>query len=738
MSELDQDAKRAEKRSKFFDDEAAEATKLEAPLREQIPVKLLRRLEEQDVSQKLVNIWSQANSDRAEWLTRQADYLEKVDEFIDPIYEPATDWSSTIHMPTIVTVCKTYHARMYQALMGIDPPFNVKSRQAHNVERAELIAELMRYTLREWINENTGVEDAIDRWLWDWCTAGVGILKAGWDRKFCKFTDVEEYFEDDIEYQPNPQTGIAEAVPIKRRKERETERQIKEYEGPRLQRVFIEDVVVVGGEGDPQKADYVFEQAWLTSSELWQLVEQKVFQEDAVQEILKGGKDSKGTDLTADIKQERLLIGAGGELDKEHQIDRYQILECYANVDVDGSGIHSKVVVWLHPRTRRILRATYLHRIMPTGLVPYFKIDFYKRHGQEYGVGLVELLYSLGREIDAIHNIRMDIGILSSLPFGFYRPSMSTLKDERMPIEPGALIPLDNPQTDVFFPNLGNRTAFGFQEESALMSAVERFTSISDLSLGIIGSQGATRTATGTRALLGESNANLDIFLQRMNRGWKRALRYVFNLLQQKLPDGFQFRLLGDDGNNYWAQIESREEIAGMYDFELEANSANSNKQIQVEAANLVYQLTSNPIDLQLGLITPTERYNAVVNLLKVNGFKDFSKYVRKPDASTPRYTPVELANRVLAGFPVELDPTQDLQGFVNFVTNILETDELLGQFDQTQVAALVSYMQQAQATMQALAQAQAQQAAVQQQQLAMRAANQPGNMQPVNPGEMQ
>ena len=730
MSELNRDREIADERKPFFDAEAAEEVQLEVPLRDQIPTKLLKTLEEQDAAQKLVNVWSQAVSDRAEWLQRQTDYLEKIDEFINPIHEAATDWSSNLHLPTTVTVCKTYHARMYQALLGIDPPFTMKARQAHNVERAELITELMRYTLREWVNENAGIDEAVDRWLWDWVTAGVGVLKAGWDRKFCKYADVEEYFEADIEYTVDPQTNSVVQVPVRRRKEREIMRQIKEYEGPRLERVLIEDVVIVGGEGDPQKADYVFEQCWLTSSELWQLAEQKVFYKDAVEEIIKGGEDYRGSEQTSEIKQRRIELGAAGELDKEHEIDRYSVLECYAKLDIDGSGISSRVVAWVHPRSRKILRATYLHRIMPTGLVPYFKIDFYKRHGQEYGVGIVELLYSLSQEIDAIHNIRMDIGILSSLPFGFYRPSMSSFKDERMPIEPGALIPVDNPQSDIFFPNLGNRTAFGFQEEAALNNLVERFTSISDLSLGIIGSQGATRTATGTRALLGESNANLDIFLQRMNRGWKRALKYLFHMLQQRLPDGFQFRITGDDGNNYWATVESREELAGMYDFELEANSANSNKQIQIEGANLLYQMTSNPIDLQLGLITPIERYNAVVNLLKVNGFKDFSKYVRKPDGASVKFSPVELANRILAGMPVTLDPTQDLAGFIQFVQEIIENDDLLGQFDQMQVATLVDFMQQAIGMQQALQQAQAQQAAVQQQQLAIQASSTPGNVQ--------
>lgn len=716
MSELDKDREIANEGRQ----NTLKGDDVVVPLRDRIPEKLRKKLIEDNVAEKLSRTWSQAMNDKGEFLKRQAVFVEQVDEFIEPIYTGATDWASTLHLPTILTVLKTYHARMQAALIGIDPPFTVKARQAHNVDRAALIQELVRYTLTDWVNDYAGVDAEVDKWLWDWCMAGTGILKASWLRRFSRFIDVEQFTVPDVEYQVDPESGAQVPVPVNRIEEREVIRQIKEFDGPRLERVPFEDVLVVGGEGDPQRADYVFHQSWLSSSELLSLVDQKVFDAEAVDAVIKSGKDYQSGDLAGDIKEARRLTTGTASLDQEYAIDRYKVIEAYANLDVDGSGIHSKVVLWFHPQTRQILRATYLYRISPEGTVPFFKIDFHKRAGQEHAVGLVELLYTLGREIDAIHNMKVDIGILSSMPFGYYRPSMSSVKDERMPVEPGSLVPLDNPGQDVFFPNLGNRTSFGFQEEAALMNMVERLTSVSDLSLGVIGGQGAARTATGTRALLGESNANLDVYLRRMNRGWKKAIRYVFSMLQQRLPAGLQFRLLGDDGNNYWKIIESREELAGQYDFELEANSANSNPSVQKEVANMIYQFTANPLDMQLGLISPLERYNAVVNLLKTNGIKEYSRYVRKPQGILVQYTPEEIANRVLKGFPTQLDPTQDLPGFINFVEQILSTDELLGQFSQNEISALVAKRSEAAALLDAMAQQQAQQAALMQQSQAM------------------
>lgn len=731
--EIEKNAETALKRKNPLKDDEAEGIKVTAPLRDQIIDKLVRKLDDEKVGEKVADLWQRANSDRAEWLERQDKYLMEIDEFVEPIYPQALDWSSTLHLPTILTVCKTYHARMYSALMSIDPPFSVRARKGENADRAMLVEELLRYTLRDWCNKGEGVEHAVDRWIWEWVTRGVGVLKARWHKEFTRFVDVEVEQIEDVVLEFDPASGQSVPVPVMKEVEKEVARTIEVFDGPMLECVPLEDVVIVGGEGVPQNADYTIQRFYMTASDLWQKVDQKVFIKDAVTEVLQRGRDyQSGNEQTAAIKLRRQEQAGMAQLDKEYELDRYEILEAYMKIDVDGSGITSDVIVWVHKNTRKILRATYLRRVMPTGLSPFASIHFHRRFGTEYSVGLVELLYTLGKEIDAIHNMKIDIGILTSMPIGFYRPTASSLKDEKLPIEPGALVPVDNPATDIVFPNMGNRTSFGFQEEQALQVQIERLTSISDLNLGIIGGQGATRTATGTRALLGEASNNLSIYIQRMGRGWKHILKYVFCMLQYRLPTGFQFRVLGDDGNSYWKIVESRKELEGLYDFELEANSANSNKQVQIETANLIYQLTGNPIELQLGLVSPLERYEAIANLLKVNGIKNVSKYLRKPNQVPRQFTPIEIANRVLAGIDTPLDPTQDLQGFIAWVQEVLTNDDLNGQFDQMQLAALIAKAQEAQGLSAALQQAEAQALAVQQQQMNGLATQMPGNMQQV------
>lgn len=738
MSEIETqqpDAALVGKRKDTLQDDPKTGLVVKASLRDQQLEKLAKKLEEMKMGERAVEDWNRATADRTEWLERQEEYLKIIDEFIDPIYTPAADWGSALHLPTVLTVCKTYHGRMFNALWGIDPPFSMRARAAAFQDQEYVAEQLLRYALRDWCNEYEGVEAELDKWLWNWITKGNGILKARWFKRFTRFDDVETTQVQDTEMVFNEETGNSEVQPVMKDVEREVTKTEQVFSGPMVECKNLEDIVIVGGDGDPQKADKVLERIETTASDLWSLVDQGIFRKDAVDNVIKAGRDymNAQSDGSQSIKQAQIRHSGRAELDTLTEISRYRILECYYRIDVDGSGISRDVVFWVHQRTKEILRATYLRRITPSGRRPYSNIHFHKRHGTEYSVGLPELLYSLDKEIDAQHNINIDIGIMTSMPFGFYRPTAASMKEESLPIEPGAMIPVDNPQTDIAFPNLGARTGFGFQEQAALMNQIERVTSISELNLGLLGAQGAARTATGARAVLGESSNNLSIFIQRMQRGWRPMLRYVFEMLQTRLEPGFEFRITGEDGRAFWRKVHSKQEICGNFDFELDANSANSNKQVQVEQANMIMQVTANPMDLQLGIVSPENRYEAICNFLKVNGVKAVAKYAQRPPQSSWAPSPAEMVHRILMGVDFPLNPMMNLEAFVALVKEFIDSDELNGQFGPHEIAALAGKAQEAQQFMAAMQQQQAQALVGQQQ-----AANTQASMTPGGSPQMQ
>lgn len=705
---INDDKKVAEKRKKPLEG-------IEEPLAEQSPKKLLKKLENENFGRTVEQLWRQGNGDRSAWLTRQEAFLQQYDEFLDPIVDAPMAWASDLHLPVALTIGKTFHARFYSALMGTEPYCNVKARKAANEDRTTLVSDLMHYAMKSWANDYNGIEAEIDTFVWNWAMRGIGVLKMSWDKRYSRILDVVK--------RPRPVVKIVigpegQEVPVETIEFDEVEEEmiIEDCNAPRLRRVAPENLVIIGGGGDIDQADAVLEQVQMTASDLWTLVDQGVFDEDAVKEIIKGGDQPKAIDQNAGITQMQSDKSGAASMDKSFDLDRYQIIEAYVKKDVDGSGINSDIVTWSDLKSGRLLRATYLHRInRKTKKRPYAKADFYIREGQTYGIGLVELTYSICNEIDSLNNMALDFGLLSTLPFGYYRAG-SNLTQETISVEPGSLIPVEDPQS-IFFPTLGNRATFSMQHLQFLFTIIERLTGISDLNLGVIGAQGATRTASGVRAIMSESNNNLDIFLRRLNRAMRKAFQYTFAMVQEKMPEGFEFRVFGDNGEDYFQVIKSRDEIAGHFDFEFEPNSASSNPSIRMDTASQVVQLTSNPLDIQLGIITPVQRYAALKNYLIAMGVKDYGKFIQKPQGMERTFTPEEMASRILSGVDVPVSPNMDLQGFVAYAQEIMDSDELLGQFNQQQALALAAKQKEAMQMMEALKQMAAQQANSQQMQ---------------------
>lgn len=705
---INDDKKIAEKRKKPLEG-------IEEPLAEQSPKKLLKKLENENFGRTVEQLWRQGNGDRSAWLTRQEAFLQQYDEFLDPIVDAPMPWASDLHLPVALTIGKTFHARFYSALMGTEPYCNVKARKAVNEDRTTLVSDLMHYAMKSWANDYNGIEAEIDTFVWNWAMRGIGVLKMSWDKRYSRILDVVKRPRPVIKIVIGPE---GQEVPVETVEFDEVEEEmiIEDCNAPRLRRVAPENLVIIGGGGDIDQADAVLEQVQMTASDLWTLVDQGVFDEDAVKEIIKGGDQPKAIDQNAGITQMQSDKAGAASLDKSFDLDRYQIIEAYVKKDVDGSGINSDIVTWSDLKSGRLLRATYLHRInKKTKKRPYAKADFYIREGQTYGIGLVELTYSICNEIDSLNNMALDFGLLSTLPFGYYRAG-SNLTQETISVEPGSLIPVEDPQS-IFFPTLGNRATFSMQHLQFLFTIIERLTGISDLNLGVIGAQGATRTASGVRAIMSESNNNLDIFLRRLNRAMRKAFQYTFAMIQEKMPEGFEFRVFGDNGEDYFQVIKSRDEIAGHFDFEFEPNSASSNPSIRMDTASQVVQLTSNPLDIQLGIITPVQRYAALKNYLIAMGVKDYGKFIQKPQNMDRVFTPEEMTNRVLAGIDAPLSPNMDLQGFVSYAQEIIDNDELLGQFNQQQALALAAKQKEAMQMMEALKQMAAQQANSQQMQ---------------------
>lgn len=681
---------------------------------DRVPKDLLPRLRDLDAGKKMVELWYQGNSDRTEWLERQQKYLATWDEFIDNEDVATGPWanSSNLHLPITLTACRAMHARMYAALMSVQPPFNVKPLDEAATVAVPLIEGVMAYCLREWINYRKGVSEMVDMWVWNWITQGTGIIKLRWDRCYSRY--VEVYEETIMVSKVDEETGEL----VKRAEVVEKERPVtkRTFDGPVADIVDPEDLLILGGDGDPDRADLVIHRYYLTRSQMYSLADQGVFDLGVVEDILDGGNDSENTDLASALKQDKEMNSGIIQSNTNADQDRFEILECYCKMDENGDGLDENLIIWVHTKSKKELRATYLERVIEGSMTPFSKIDFLKKRGHRYGMGIPEILYGLQKEVDAMHNIRIDFGVLSTMPFGFYRPT-SGLNPARMDLEPGKLIPLNDPQNDVFFPQLGNRTFFTTEEEGSLLAYIERLISISDINLGRISGQGAARTATGVSAIVSENNANLDIFIKRMQMGWKKFLRLLFQSLQKRMPKDMWIRITGEDGKMYPFRI-NKSEIQFNYDFDIDANSINSNKAVTREIAQQTLNLVLNPLMIQMGIVSPENVYEAARDWFISLEKKDFAKYISKPTDMEAFLTPEQEVTRIIRNIPVPIHPAMNHEGFVNYVRMMFSNDEYIGSIPQDAAVRLAEQASKHMEMADALAKQAAQAANLQQQQI--------------------
>lgn len=660
---------------------------------------LMKRCEELEIGGKVQDMWAMHDSH----ISTSNDRLKKLqnwDEYLEDV-ELNYKGTSNIHIPLPMIVLKTFHARMYQALLAIDPPFSVRAMQEAFKDHEEMVFGLMSWTLKEWCNYNEGIEQVADEWLWDWCGWGTGDLKVRWDCKYTRYMDVVDTYQrgpSSYEISINPETGAIEEVekPSIVRVPIESPITEKIWEGPVIERVARNDLAIIQGLGigkNIQQADAIIHRSWMTADQLQHEALRGVFDQKAVDDMIYAGPHSEAGKLGMDIVQDRETHSGKQTLDINEDQDRYEILEAYLETDVNRDGLNESIIVWVDNQSGNVLRATYVHRVLRGGKRPFAHTEFIPRKDHGYAMGLLELIHPISIELDMIHNIKVDIGIMAAQPIGFYKAATG-LDPKILRIKPGDLIPVDEPANHVNFPQLGDRSGFFKDEEALLLQHAERLTAINDINTATLGRQGAARTATGVSQLVAENSANLDIFIKRMQRGWKDMLRILWQMLQQRLPNGTEFRATGRDGRDYFRRV-NRMDIQQRVDFILEATSVNSNRQLMLEQSMQVLAQMMNPLFLQMGITTPGGVYEALKDYFQALGRKDYARFILKPQGVIRQLTAEEELARLIQGLKVPITPDMDHQGFIEFAQDLLANEDYIKQMGGDRISLIKGQMQQ-------------------------------------------
>jgi hypothetical protein len=621
---------------------------IELSLRYRIPKKLAKT--EKAQLKKLGTYISEqiymALSERQRYMQNLYLYRESWMNFERTGLEITIDGQHDVHIPLVFEKGKAMYARLVNAVLGVEPFFNCRPRKPVSEKCKQSKEDLMRWVMTNYANKMKGVKHEVDKDCWNFILDGTSITKHWWAKDVRKFSDVIE-----TEMRPLKLDSRGNIM----FEEKEIERQEVVYDGPMMKTVPLEDIVLAGTQiEDVNDADLLAHIQGYTKSDLIKLAQQGFFFEDAINYVIETRQPTTHTILETHGQERYLKLQKDVDSGIRQQysasgIPFYTVYETYLRYDIDEDGIDEELVVWIEKESQRVLRITYLDRVSPSGKRPFVFKRLIPREGKPYGIGFAEMLYGLQNIKDYIVNQRLDAGTFQIFPWFVYR-SGSAFNATEMKIGPGKGIPVDD-INDLSFPKVNGNPAYGFQEEQAVSGYADGVTGVTPMAMGQQQGQGATRTATGSAAIVNELNTNLDIYIKHYQWGFEQNLQIIDKQIEELLPLGLEYRVLGVEGNSIYKKFEDRQSLKFDTDYELVGNTVNSNKAIERDTATQLLQVLQNPIALQSGLVTPQNLYAVYKNYLQKVEIRDVESYLTKPgNMPDSIFSAKDEINMILAG----------------------------------------------------------------------------------------
>ena len=618
--------------------------KIALSLRYRIPEKL-SNLEPKKLK-KLSNYISEQlekfRNQRTEMMDRVQTFREAWRNFEKSGLQILIDGQHDVHIPTIFQKGKALHARLFQAVMGVEPPFQLRPLKPVDEKQKQDKQDLLRWVVASYANRGNGLRTEVDKDCWGFVLDGTSVEKHYWARDVRKFVDVEMKEKRPLEVDENGQIVMDE---------KEVEREAVVYDGPMMTSTNLEDFYCIGQKcEDVDTADIVGDRQLFTRSDVVRMSQMGFFKEEWAEKVLKRQPSSEEPSKGQDSMLAQQLDRLNGLNRDGLGLKAYTIHEMYLRYDIDEDGIDEEIVVWREDLTGTILRLTYLDRVSQNGKRPYVLKKLIPVDGSPYGIGFGEMLYGINMLQDYIVNQRLDSGTFQIFPWFVFRAAAG-MDAGKFTIAPGKGIPVDN-INDISFPRVNGNPAYGFQEEQLVEGYADKTSSINALAEGQIGGQGITRTASGAAALVQELNTQLDIFIQRYQTGFAKSLKFIDKQTQELLPLGLQYQVIGlDQKGLQYKKFMDRKAIQWDTDFELTGNSVNSNKAIERDVANQIVQMQLNPVVLQSGIVTPSNLYSGYKNLLQKLEVRDIDAYLTAPEeAKGSPYSAKDELQMILVG----------------------------------------------------------------------------------------
>lgn len=555
------------------------------------------------------------------------------------IEEPKGPWEGSSNISTMITTIASdmMHAKLFPMVWNLDM-MHFEATEKHDEEIAKNNELLIKWALTK---DMEGSQEKVDDILHRLVVDGTVAIKIVWETYYTYVTRVVP-------------TGVTKKGTLKSK---------VVYDRIRRERARwvikdIDNVHTTFNAENEQRAD-IIEVLWLTLPKLREMKAQGMLLPDVDLYDLKGSVE-KTFDPKGTIKARYEALGIEAYYAR---LDSFPIkcYEGYIKYAFKGAQVGKECVFLTLPDQKMFLAGKPLHTVSRIGKKPWIIRSFLRRPGTVYGKGIPELVRHLHKEMNAIHNQRIDAGNMVIAPFFFYRAA-SGLEPEEISVRPATGIPLDDPRGDIVFPDYNpSRLSVSFQEEGIIMDLIEKLTYLTPAALGRETAQ--RPTARGTLAVIAQGEQKFALLGARAQRIFTDLITQTRQYYEENLPPGTQERVLGPNQSPIWGQL-SPEMIAGQYDATMELDLSSGDIAFEKQADQLIFQtMVQDPYVNQ----NPAFAWEIRANYLMSFGKKDIEKIIGpKPDMTVDEGDVDDENLMFVQETPVKIDPQDDHLAHIN------------------------------------------------------------------------
>ena len=288
---------------------------------------------------------------------------------------------------------------------------------------------------------------------------------------------------------------------------------------------------------------------------------------------------------------------------------------------MDEDGWEEEVVVTYIPKAKRIVRIVPLDRVRADGKRPHIDGRYHRIPRSFYGSGVPESRMGLQKAINSFFNQMVDFGTLQNLPWAFFNPMTAGDLDEKMFLEPGALIPTNDP-SGVTFPRFQGNPSFWISAIQMIQAWFERAESVSDFTRGIAPDRpNAPETARATMALIANAQLAFDWKSSQLSEYLLESIRHVHSLHQQYMTDEIAFEFFNKDTGAFDKRTINKKMFSEPVDFSFVLNPSRQSEQ---QVNQLMFTMLS-PILMQVSGGDPNIIRPIAEDLWESHGKEDFN-----------------------------------------------------------------------------------------------------------------